>query len=108
MISDQALARIEAAAARMEAAAARVEAAKAKGGAQRGEAWHEKKRQRAERHRAGQQPPRVMRTQMCPSCYKNQPSQYCMNRACRNCCEAGYGGMHCSYHGMGGSSASTS
>ena len=112
MITDQ-LATMEALTKRMEAAAARIETAKGKGkggtgGAQRGDAWHEKKRLRAERHRAGQQPPRVMQTQMCPSCYKNQPSQYCMNWACKNCCEAGYGGRPCPYHGMGGSSASTS
>ena len=47
-------ARMEAAAARMEAAAARFKAAKGKGGkggAQRGEAWHDKKRKRAERHK---------------------------------------------------------
>ena len=94
---------------RMEAAAARVEAAKGKGGkggAQRGAAWHEKKRQRAERYQAGLQPLRVVQTPMCFSCHRNQPSQYCANRACRNCCEAGYGGMRCHYHGMGGSSAS--
>ena len=104
MVTDEQLARMEALTARMEAAAARMEAAKSKGGkggAQRGEAWHEKKRLRAERHRAGQQLLRVMQPPMCPLCGRNQPSQYCANRACRNCCEAGYGGMHCSYHGMG-------
>ena len=100
MISDQALARMEAAAARMEAAAARVEAAKAKGGAQRGEAWHEKKRLRAERHQQGLQPPRAAEPPMCVFCGKNQPSHYCANNACRNCCEAGHGG-HCSYHWFG-------
>ena len=93
---------MEALAARMEAAAARVEAAKAKGtcGAQRGEAWHEKKRQRAERHQKGLQPPRAAKTPMCVFCGKNQPSHYCANNACRNCCEAGHGG-HCIYHWYG-------
>ena len=88
---------------RMEKAADRMEAAKGKGGkggAQRGAAWHEKKRQRAERYRAGPQPPRFAETPMCFFCGKNQPSQYCANRACRNCCEAGHGG-HCSYHWLG-------
>ena len=103
MVSEDAVARMEAAVARMEAAAARFEAAKGKGGkggAQRGAAWHEKKRQRAERHRAGLQPPRFAETPMCIFCGKNQPSQYCANRACRSCCEAGHGG-HCSYHWFG-------
>ena len=97
MPSEDAVARMEAAAARMEAAAARMEAAKGKGGAQRGEAWHEKKRQRAERHKAGMQPQRTVQTPMCSFCGKNQPSQYCANRACRSCCEQGFGG-HCGYH----------
>ena len=100
MTSEDAVARMEAAAARMEAAAAGMEAAKGKGGkggAQRGEAWHEKKRQRAERHRAGLQPPRAAETPMCPFCRRNQPSQYCANRACRSCCERGVG-VDCRYH----------
>ena len=100
MTSEDAVARMEATAARMEAAAAKMEAAKGKGGAQRGEAWQEKKRLRAERHRAGLQPPRAVETPMCPFCGRNQPSQYCANRACRNCCERGFGG-HCSYHWFG-------
>ena len=93
---------MEALAARMEAAASRIEAAKAKGncGAQRSEAWHEKKRERAERHQKGLQPPRAAKTPMCVFCGKNQPSHYCANNACRNCCEAGHGG-HCSYHWYG-------
>ena len=88
---------------RMEKAADRMEAAKGKGGkggAQRGAAWHEKKRQRAERYQAGLQPPRFAETPMCFFCGRNQPSQCCANRACRNCCEAGHGG-HCSYHWYG-------
>ena len=89
----------------MEAAAQNMmEAARAKGrgrgGAQRGEAWHEKKRLRAERHRAGQQLARTVVTPMCPFCGRNQPSQYCANGACRSCCEAGQG-VHCSYHWFG-------
>jgi len=100
MTSEDAVARMEAAAARMEAAAARMEAAKGKGGAQRGEAWQEKKRLRAERHRAGQQPASTVVTPMCPFCDKNQPSKYCANGACRPCCEAGQG-AHCSYHWFG-------
>ena len=104
MITDQ-LAKMEALTKRMEAAAARIETAKGKGeggtgGAQRGEAWHEKKRQRAERHQQGLQPPRAAKTPMCVFCGKNQPSHYCANNACRNCCEAGHGG-HCSYHWYG-------
>ena len=96
---------MEAAAARMEVAAARAEAATQAGkgggsGAQRGHAWHQKKRQRAERHRAGLQLVRTMQTPMCPFCDKNQPSKYCANGACRPCCEAGQG-AHCSYHWLG-------
>ena len=99
MITDQSLARMEALTERMEAAAARIETAKGKGkgGAQRGEAWHEKKRQRAERHQQGLQPPRAAKTPMCVFCGKHQPSCYCENNACKRCCEAGYGGI-CSYH----------
>ena len=103
MVTEEQLTRMEALTARMEAAAARVEAVKGKGGkggAQRGAAWHEKKRQRAERYHAGLQPLRVVQTPMCFSCGRNQPSQYCDNRACHICCEAGHGG-HCSYHWFG-------
>ena len=101
MITDQ-LAKMEALTKRMEAAAARIETAKGKGkggtgGAQRGDAWHEKKRLRAERHQQGLQPPRAAKTPMCVFCGKNQPSHYCANNACRKCCEAGRGG-HCRYH----------
>ena len=96
MVTDEQLARMEALTARMEAAAARVEAAKNRGG-QRGDAWHEKKRLRAELHQQGLQPPRAAKTQMCVFCGKHQPSCYCGNNACKRCCEAGYGGI-CSYH----------
>jgi len=102
MITDQSLAKMEALTKRMEAAAARIVTAKGKGkggtgGAQRGDAWHEKKRLRAERHQQGLQPPRAARTPMCVFCDKHQPSCYCENNACKRCCEAGYGGI-CSYH----------
>ena len=102
-----AAARMEAAAARMEAAAAEMEAAaaadsqkgKGKGKDSHGEAWHETKRQRAEQHRKGQQPPRTVDTPMCGFCKKNQPSQYCAIKACRNCCDGRVD--HCRYHGYG-------
>ena len=68
-------------------------------GAQRGEAWHEKKRLRAERHKAGQQPASTVETPMCPFCGKNQPSKYCANGACRPCCEnLARTGAECRYH----------
>ena len=101
--SDDLVARMEAAAARMEAAARRVEAARGgKGGGKKGHgrAWHDKKRQRAEMHRAGQLPPRTTQTPMCRHCGRNQPSQYCRNNACRTCCEAGVGDA-CVYHDVG-------
>ena len=107
MITDEQLARMEALTKRFEAAAAKVADGKQHRGSQRSEAWQEKKRLRAQQHKAGLQPPRFFQTLMCYSCRKNQPSQYCTNWACKHCCEAGVGGRRCPYHGMGGSSAST-
>ena len=96
------VARMEAATRRMEAAARRLEAAEPSGksGGQRGRAWHDKKRQRAEMHRARRLPPRTTQTPMCRHCGKNQPSQYCSNNACRTCCEARVGDA-CVYHDVG-------
>ena len=100
--SDDLVARMEAATRRMEAAARRLEAAEqsVKGGGQRGRAWHDKKRQRAEMHRAGRLPPRATQTPMCQHCHRNQPSQYCSKNACRTWCEERVGGA-CVYHDVG-------
>ena len=99
--SDDLLARMEEATLRMEAAARELEAAEqsGRGGGQRGRVWQEKKRQRAEMHRAGRLPPRATQTPMCPNCHKNQPCQYCNKKVCRTCCER-IGGA-CVYHDVG-------
>ena len=54
--------------------------------------WHEKKMRRAMMYQAGEWPPqdhlksRIV-VEMCQSCGKNQPGQYCVHQVCRGCCE---------------------